>query len=187
MFPGLSSPFPFDFKTPMSSRRRAREVVLQLLYEDDLNPEQNVEVAKKFLSKRLHGNAPIVRFALSLWRSVLENRWELDKAISAKAANWSIRRMAAIDRNVLRLGAYEILMTDTPGRVVINEAVELAKRFGNRQSGQFVNGILDRLLHASEEASESAEASEEATQTEQVSNDGAAGDQQVSAASGSPS
>lgn len=131
----------------MSTRRRAREVVLQLLYEDDLNPDQDTRIAEQFLSARLHGKSALVEFAHGLWKSVIENRREIDKALSARAANWSLRRMAAIDRNVLRLGAFEILMTDTPGRVVINEAVELAKRFGDRQSGQFVNGILDRLLH----------------------------------------
>jgi N utilization substance protein B len=55
--------------------------------------------------------------------------------------------MAAIDRNILRLGTYEILFTETPGRVIINEAIEIAKRYGDRQSSQFVNGILDRILH----------------------------------------
>ena len=61
-------------------------------------------------------------------------------------ANWNLNRMAVTDRNILRLGAFEILFSDTPGRVAINEAVELAKRFGAKQSPQFVNGILDRLL-----------------------------------------
>ena len=131
----------------MTTRRRAREIVLQLLYEEDLHPEQDAAVADQFLFKRLHGNRPLVEFARKLFRNVVANRKELDKALSSKAANWSLRRMAAIDRNVLRLGAYELLMTDTPGRVVINEAVELAKRYGDRQSGQFVNGILDRVLH----------------------------------------
>ncbi len=131
----------------MTTRRRAREIVLQLLYEDDLHPEQNAKVADQFLTKRLHGNRPLVEFARKLFQNVVANRKALDKALSSQAANWSLRRMAAIDRNVLRLGAYEILMTDTPGAVVINEAVELAKRFGDRQSGQFVNGILDRVLH----------------------------------------
>lgn len=135
---------------PMSTRRRAREIVLQLLYEDDLNPEQDIQVAEHFLATRLHQNTPLIEFAKSLWRNVLKNRWDIDKTLSTKATNWSLRRMAAIDRNVLRLGAYELLMTDTPGRVVINEAVELAKRYGDRQSGQFVNGILDRILHATD-------------------------------------
>ncbi len=135
----------------MTTRRRAREIVLQLLYEEDLHPEQDAAIADQFLSKRLHGNRPLVEFGRQLFRNVLANRKELDKALSAKAANWSLRRMAAIDRNVLRLGAYELLMTDTPGPVVINEAVALAKRYGDRQSGQFVNGILDRVLHQSSE------------------------------------
>lgn len=132
---------------PMSTRRRAREVVLQLLYEDDLNPDQDREVADGFLVRRLAGNRPLVQFARSLLTEALRNRREIDKTIGAKAANWSVRRMAAIDRNILRLGTYELLFTDTPGRVIINEAVELAKRYGDRQSSQFVNGILDRILH----------------------------------------
>ena len=131
----------------MSTRRRAREIVVQLLYEDDLNPEQDAEVADKFLQTRLHNNRPLVEFAQNLWKNVVKNRWELDKALSANATNWSLRRMAAIDRNILRMGAYEILMSETPGRVAINEAVELAKRYGNHNSGQFVNGILDRILN----------------------------------------
>ena len=131
----------------MSTRRRAREIVLQLLYEDDLNPEQDRQVADTFLVKRLLGNRPLVQFARKLLSEVLLNRREIDKALSTRASNWSIRRMAAIDRNILRLAAYEILMGDTPGRVAINEAIELAKRYGDRQSGQFVNGVLDRILH----------------------------------------
>jgi N utilization substance protein B len=131
----------------MTTRRRAREIVLQMLYEEDLHPEQDTKVADHFLVTRLHGNRPLVEFARNLFRNILANRKQIDKALSAKAANWSLRRMAAIDRNILRMGAYEILLSDTPGRVVINEAVELAKRYGDRQSGQFVNGILDRLLH----------------------------------------
>ncbi len=67
--------------------------------------------------------------------------------IEQAAENWSLNRMAATDRNILRLGAYEILHTDTPDRVAIDEAVELAKRFGSAQSAQFVNGILDQLMH----------------------------------------
>ena len=82
----------------MTTRRRAREIVLQLLYEEDLHPEQNTAVADQFLVKRLHGNRPLVEFARKLFRSVVANRKELDKALSSKAANWSLRRMAAIRR-----------------------------------------------------------------------------------------
>jgi N utilization substance protein B len=142
----------------MSTRRRAREIALQLLYEDDLNPDQEVALAEQFLKTRLHSNKPLVSFAKALWESVLKNRWEIDKALSSKATNWSLRRMAAIDRNILRMATYEILMSDTPGRVAINEAVELAKRYGNHQSGQFVNGILDRILNEGVEGTEAADA-----------------------------
>ncbi len=130
----------------MSTRRRAREVVLQLLYEEDINPDRDSRLADQFLTRRLRSNRPLVEFARGLLSGVRGNRRQVDKSLSEKATNWSLRRMAAIDRNVLRLGAYEILHHVTPGPVAINEAVELAKRFGDKQSGNFVNGILDRLL-----------------------------------------
>lgn len=95
---------------------------------------------------RLHNHEELVAFAMSLINGVLRNRDELDAMLAAKADNWRLSRMAATDRNVLRLGAFEILYADTPGRVAINEAVELARRFGSAQSSQFVNGILDRFL-----------------------------------------
>ena len=76
----------------------------------------------------------------------MEHRKELDAKIEIIAQNWSLRRMAPTDRNALRLGAYELLYTQTPPRVVIDEALELAKLFGSGQSAQFVNGILDRLI-----------------------------------------
>ena len=79
------------------------------------------------------------------------NRAEVDAVLEQTAANWSLKRMAATDRNVLRLGAYELLHSDTPGRVAIDEAVELAKRFGSAQSAQFVNGILDKVMHSKED------------------------------------
>ena len=130
----------------MSRRSRAREVVLQILYEDDLNPDRNMAVSDAFLTRRLRHDRPLVEFAQSLLSGVRRNRGELDQLLGERAENWSVQRMAVIDRNILRLGAFEMIYTDTPERVVINEALELAKRYGARQSSQFVNGILDRLL-----------------------------------------
>lgn len=130
----------------MARRSRAREVVLQILFEDDLNPDRDIRVADEFLRNRLHHDEELIGFARSLLSGVRRNRPELDALLSERASNWSLNRMAATDRNVLRLGAYEILYTETPGRVVINEAVELAKRFGAKHSAPFVNGILDRFL-----------------------------------------
>ena len=87
-------------------------------------------------------------FAEELVRGVVERRDELDDAIQAQSENWKVERMARVDRNVLRLGALELLHSDTPGRVVIHEAVELAKTFGAEGSPAFVNGILDKLAKA---------------------------------------
>jgi len=129
----------------MSRRSRAREVVLQVLFQDDLNPGANPHDADQFLQARLQ-QPELTEFARSLVSGVRRNRQELDELVGKTADNWSLERMAATDRNVLRLGAYEILYTETPDRVAINEAVELAKRFGSAHSAQFVNGILDRFL-----------------------------------------
>jgi N utilization substance protein B len=130
----------------MSRRSRAREVALQILFEDDVNPRSSVADMKQFVHGRL--NSPeLEEFCMSLILGVRRNQGELDQQLAQTADNWSVARMAATDRNVLRLGAFEILYTETPDRAAINEAVELAKRFGTAQSAQFVNGILDKFLH----------------------------------------
>src|SRR5690606_32411399 len=100
----------------MSRRSRAREVALQVLYEDDMNPGRNPAVADEFVRRRLNGDAALIDFAKSLIGGVRRNRPELDQMLIERAANWSLARMAATDRNVLRLGAYEILFTETPAR-----------------------------------------------------------------------
>ena len=134
----------------MSTRSRARQVVLQMLFQYDLNAEAAAEQQQKFISTRLNKVEGLVRFATQLVGNVRSNKASLDVAVQAAANNWSIPRMAVTDRNILRLGAYEILHTDTPPSVVINEAIELAKRFGSNQSSGFVNGILDRVLKSSQ-------------------------------------
>lgn len=130
----------------MSRRSRAREIALQVLYEDDLNPGRNPAMADQFIERRLNQDAELIRFAKSLVSGVRRNRPELDTLLAERASNWTLERMAVTDRNVLRLGAFEILYSETPNRVAINEAVELAKRYGAKQSAQFVNGVLDRFL-----------------------------------------
>ncbi len=116
-----------------------------MLYQDDVNPGVDALVIDEFVCARLR-NDELIGLARSLVAGVRRNRSELDALLAKTAENWSLERMAATDRNVLRLGAYEILYTETPDRVAINEAVELAKRFGANHSAQFVNGILDRFL-----------------------------------------
>ncbi len=130
----------------MFRRSRAREVVVQLLYRYDLSRDREAGIDEAFVRARLHQQLDLVGFAMALLNGVLRNRDELDELLARRADHWSLERMAVTDRNVLRLGAYEILYTDTPGRVVINEAVELARRFGSAHSSQFVNGILDKFL-----------------------------------------
>jgi N utilization substance protein B len=121
--------------------------VFQVLYQEDLNPSGDPTVGERLLKRRLRSEE-LFRFASDLVAGVHCYRQEIDGLIEQIAANWSLGRMAPTDRNILRLGAYEILYSDTPDRVAINEAVELAKRFGSAQSAQFVNGILDRLMHS---------------------------------------
>lgn len=130
----------------MSRRSRAREVVLQLLYQDDLNPSRLVAPDEEFMQGRLKKNVEIVEFARMLLSGVRRNRSELNQLLTKQTRNWSLERMAVIDRNILRIGAFELLYTETPPAVVINEAVELAKRYGAEQSAQFVNGVLDRCV-----------------------------------------
>ncbi len=130
----------------MATRRRAREIVLQLLYEADMNPEsRSEESVRRFVSQRLQGRQALMKFSNQLYSGVQLHRTDIDKSLSKHATNWSVSRMAVIDRNILRLGIYEILFGDTPAPVAITEAIQLAKRYGDKNSGSFVNGILDRI------------------------------------------
>ncbi|MDA0658713.1 MAG: transcription antitermination factor NusB [Planctomycetota bacterium] len=130
----------------MARRRRAREVVLQLLYQEDLNPDVTEVNVERFLAGRLQGDRVTIEFARQLLQGVRRNLKELDQQLENHTENWELQRMAATDRNVLRLAAFELLYAETPGLVAINEAVDLARRYGSKQSAQFVNGVLDGLL-----------------------------------------
>ena len=129
----------------MARRSRARDVAMQVLFQEDLSSRAVPLEDEAFVRRRIR-EEELRAFCLSLIWGTRKNRIELDELLDNAAENWSLMRMAATDRNVLRIGAFEILHTETPDRVVINEAVELAKRYGAVHSPQFVNGILDRLL-----------------------------------------
>ncbi|HID22214.1 MAG TPA: transcription antitermination factor NusB [Planctomycetaceae bacterium] len=129
----------------MARRRRAREVALQMLFQRDFNPEIAAHAVRSMIEEQIPEEA-LRQFAWQLFAGVIETRPMLDEQIEAAAKNWTLKRMAPIDRNILRMGTWELLFTDTPHQVVIDEAVELAKRYGTAQSSQFVNGILDRLV-----------------------------------------
>lgn len=128
----------------MPLRHRAREVALQILFEDDVNPRASAAELMEFLSGRLN-NKDGEEFALRIILGVRQNLEEIDQRLETIAENWSLKRMAGADRNILRLAAFEVLFAETPRSVAINEAVELAKRYGAAQSSGFVNGILDKL------------------------------------------
>ena len=136
----------------MPVRSKGREIALQVLYQMELSRwDQDLDGAITcFLASSaacgLSREHPAVRFAMGLLSGVLERRKDVDELIQQHSKNWRMDRMALVDRNVLRIGAYELCCSmDVPSKVVINEAVELGKRFGSEDSGPFINGILDAI------------------------------------------
>jgi len=130
----------------MTQRTRGREIALQILYQIEQNAGMAPVEVRRFVERRLLGDRKLVEFSEGLIAGVRSNQARIDEMISEVAENWRLDRMAAIDRNILRLGAFEMLFCpDVPTKVAINEALELAKRYSTAQSSRFVNGILDRL------------------------------------------
>ena len=130
---------------PMGSRRKGREAALQILYQIDLSGEEPAQ-ALAFYFQYLSESAEVIDFAGELVRGWAANRDAIDAKIREVSRHWRLERMARVDRNVLRLATFELLfLPDVPRRVTLNEAVELAKRFGDEDSSAFVNGVLDRI------------------------------------------
>ena len=133
------------------TRRTGRSYALQLLYARDGDPATDVvEVANRWASEmELEVDGPAQQFARELVAAASSRGAEIDELIAGSSKNWRIDRMSRVDRNILRLGATELLaFREVPVKVVINEAVELAKRFGTAESSAFVNGVLDRIATA---------------------------------------
>jgi N utilization substance protein B len=129
----------------MTKRSRAREIALQLLFQHDHNPNVERTSIERFAQARLREPGP-AEFALRLYDGVVSQQGALDQRLAEVAENWRLPRMSTVDRNVLRLGAYELIHTpETPPNVVLDEAIELARRFGSAESPAFVNGVLDKL------------------------------------------
>lgn len=121
-------------------RRGARKIALDVLYEHDVSGVSTAEILGRYDPEPAH------EFAGVLVRGVIEHRAELDHLIASYAEDWTIERMPVIDRNLLRLGTFELLhLDDVPPAVTINEAVELAKTYSTEDSGRFINGILGRI------------------------------------------
>lgn len=128
----------------MIRRSRAREVALQLLYQRDLNAFETRDFIESFAADRL-GSADSVAYCLAAYDGVTGRAEEIDRRLTDAAQNWRLPRMTPVDRNVLRLGVWELLEGKEPPAVVLNEAIELARRYGTAGSPAFVNGVLDRV------------------------------------------
>ncbi|MFO1489568.1 MAG: transcription antitermination factor NusB [Kiritimatiellia bacterium] len=129
----------------MNARHKARMWVVQFLFQTDFNPPDSLDYALERFWEEIQPSENMKGFAERLLREVIANQKEIDAKISGYADNWSIKRLNAVDRNVLRLALHEIFnRPDIPPVVSINEAVELAKDLSSDESGKFVNGILDR-------------------------------------------
>ena len=130
----------------MRKRTQARECALKVLYQKDITKSTIEQLCERFWQTESEHSAEVKDFAQRLIYGVDENCKAIDEKIVAYATNWQLKRMAVIDRNILRLGVFELFFApDIPPKVTINEAVELAKKYGDLESSKFVNGILDKM------------------------------------------
>ena len=126
-------------------RTKSRELALQFLYQYDLRGNEILDSIDDFL-KESAKEPEIKDYCIKLIEGTIKNRKTIDEKISKQARNWSIYRMPVIDRNVLRLAIFEMEQNEVPMPVIINEAIELGKKFSTEQSGSFINGLLDKIF-----------------------------------------
>ncbi len=130
----------------MGTRRKSRELALQMLFQADMGRQTAEDVRRTFWAERNHVDAGVRAFADDLLRVALDRAGEIDHLIERRAAHWRMERMAAVDRNLLRMAVAEFLgFPTTPKPVVINEALEIARKFSSPESVQFINGVLDSV------------------------------------------
>lgn len=130
----------------MRKRTQGREIALKVLYQIDVSHEEPVKAIEDYFSYNEEALDEVKEFSAKLVLGTRENLEALDKKIGGFATNWELNRMAIVDRNILRLACFELMyLEDIPSKVTINEAVELAKKYGGVDSGKFANGILDKI------------------------------------------
>ncbi len=130
----------------MGKRRKAREIVLQSLYEAEFSDSPSDNMIAEHASRRSSSDET-VEFARSLFEKTIQNKDHLDGIIRSSLENWEMERVSLIDKNILRLALCEILFfPDVPPKVIVNEAIEIAHKYSSADAGRFVNGILDRFL-----------------------------------------
>lgn len=136
----------------MGSRRKAREKALQILFQLDFRDDDIEVICSEFWSGNRAGEK-VREFADKLVKGTHANRERIDRIIGSTVEHWSMERIALVDRAILRCATYELLyMPDIPPKVTINEAVEIAKKYGTDESGRFVNGVLDRIREKTAES-----------------------------------
>jgi len=130
----------------MGKRRKAREIVLQALYESEFSEADKDEILARQIQRR-SPTKDTEDYARALYMETMSRREELDELIRACLENWDMERIALIDKNIIRFALAEVLFfPDVPSRVIINEAIEIAHRYSSADAGRFVNGLLDRLI-----------------------------------------
>ena len=130
----------------MSTRRKAREFAVQILFQEDMNRQDEISSLLKSFWEDKEASDEARLFAEELVTGTIENLSDIDDTIKRYSEHWDIKRMGVLDRNVIRLGVYELLYRDDiPSNVSINEAVDIAKYFSDELSGKFINGILDKI------------------------------------------
>jgi len=130
----------------MGTRRKSRELALQMLFQADLGQQPIEEVRKTFWQGRGEVAPEVKDFAEDIFRVARDRAPEIDKLIENHAENWRMDRMAAVDRNLMRAAVAELLgFPKTPRAVIINEAIEIARKFSSPESVQFINGVLDSI------------------------------------------
>ena len=130
----------------MGTRRKSRELALQMLFQLDMGKQSPEQVRKSFWSERKEMDESVRGFADDIFRLATERSEEIDKVIEAHAQNWRMERMAAVDRNVIRAAVAEFIgYPQTPAPIVINEALEIARKFSSPEAVNFINGVLDSV------------------------------------------
>lgn len=134
----------------MRKRTLARESALKILYQAEIASRKVEQASENFWKESLSTDRTVKEFCGCLTKGIGDNFEEINNKISFYATNWQVKRMAVIDRSILRIGVFELLyLPEIPPKVTINECVELAKKYGDVESSKFVNGILDKI-HKSE-------------------------------------
>ena len=129
----------------MGSRRRARELALQALFYEDMN-QNGIEKVLEHFKHHFTPSKRALPYFMKLVRGVAKARDEIDTLIENYSDHWKISRISGVDRNIMRIGVYELLYCpDVPPKVAINEAIDVGKKFGAEESGAFINGILDSI------------------------------------------